>query len=646
MSSTEKNNIFHNVFIYLSTLLPIVIALSLKAEDNQGKSKPVVFYHLFDEPYELRHVDTLISDIHFYNPVDRPESFSLHTGNVGGPNQSFHHFEIPEFGFNHAPAQLGHWERNLQTLRVLQNEFPYTKMNLLFGTDQRVMARAVHSQPIGRGVHISGDFQRINAGGSFARQRNLNNHLSLHLNYISPQGNYTADAGFFMNNHRGQENGGLQDVDVLSNQPGINLDIVPIRSANAERTNQNNSFFVQQAWKFGEPAQFEEDDTLIQLPQFSPFSFYHRYTHRNQAYMFRDNNPDIQFYPDSYALPADSIYRRSRGIENAQRIGLKGTLGKRFETVELTDTNAVEPTAPERFFYYDLYTGGALVEHRLKFQTTNYAQLQSGIDFGYRNSFFNGYFSAAVITDGYNDGDYFVKSGGNVLFDSVIQLGLDYHFQSSAPAFVYHRLQSNVLSYENDFEKVKAHSVKGEANWLPAKLNLNFAASHIQHHVFLADRGRVEQLENGFWDLNVSLSHQLKSGRFGLENTAGYRHLTDRTAYDVPEFYFFHSIFYENELFNQALMFRLGLNIRHHTPFYVQGYDPLTNDFYAQKDWKPAYHPVADLFLNLKIQTVRISAALTHLNARLYPSETAWAAYRYPVANRSFQLGIYWLFYN
>ncbi|TVR82623.1 MAG: hypothetical protein EA412_01340 [Chitinophagaceae bacterium] len=627
-------------------ILLFLIFTSVNAEEIQEESSKTVYYYFFENAEETFYVDTLAKESHFFDPVNKPGYFSLNTGNTGSPNLSL--AEIPEqgFGFRYAPNLLGVWNRNPENLKVYKNTFPYTDLSLLFGGNEKVMARAIHSQPIGRGFQISGDFQRINSKGAYNRQRNLNNHLSTHLSYVSPLADHTIDFAFFLNNHRGQENGGLENINYLNENPGINKELVPILLNNAERNISQNSFLLQQKWRIGNTEIIQRDtvamndtiqnDTLLAvLPEPSNNIIFHKIEYKTSNHRFTDFNPNENAYPDNVNTTVDSIHRNAQVRIIDQRLGFRGRIfEQKNEDGNLPMLN------------YAIYQDFASINVQNLNSNAAFLQFSTGGSLNFLSRRFSSALEAEFIYSGYNSGDFQVTSESSYDINKNWIINAGYRYQQSEPYFIMQQNESSFFSYENDFEKTTVHSLHSGLQSKKSNFSVNASIQFFNNYTYFNDLYSPTQHDDMFLNLDLSVSHQLNLGRFHLKNYLLARYLSDKAPIDFPAFQLHHSLFFQNDLFNQALTFNLGLDIRHRESFFMQGYDIVNNIYYEQRNWKPSYHPVVDIFLNVKIQTVRVSLSLTHVNSDLFPQETDWGSYRYPITPRTFQLGIQWLFYN
>jgi hypothetical protein len=104
------------------------------------------------------------------------------------------------------------------------------------------------------------------------------------------------------------------------------------------------------------------------------------------------------------------------------------------------------------------------------------------------------------------------------------------------------------------------------------------------------------------------------------------------------------SIYYENRLFKKVMWFALGVDVRYRLQNNAPYYAPLLGAFYPTYTNLKSF-PVVDLFLNLKIKTVRVFLKVDNLSS-LLGGKGYYSAYQYPAADFSFHAGVKWRFYE
>ena len=82
----------------------------------------------------------------------------------------------------------------------------------------------------------------------------------------------------------------------------------------------------------------------------------------------------------------------------------------------------------------------------------------------------------------------------------------------------------------------------------------------------------------------------------------------------VPLFASKNSLYTDFKVFNGALHVQTGFDLRYHTKFYADAYDPTLGIFYRQDDEQVGNYLWADFFLNLQIKRATIYVKAGHFN--------------------------------
>ena len=89
----------------------------------------------------------------------------------------------------------------------------------------------------------------------------------------------------------------------------------------------------------------------------------------------------------------------------------------------------------------------------------------------------------------------------------------------------------------------------------------------------------------------------------------------------------------------------IGLDVKYFSSFDAMDYNPVSNQFFLSNERSTGNYPVADIFINGKIQSVRFFIKVSHANEGLL-GYNYYGALHYPIKDRSFQFGINWSFLN
>ena len=88
-----------------------------------------------------------------------------------------------------------------------------------------------------------------------------------------------------------------------------------------------------------------------------------------------------------------------------------------------------------------------------------------------------------------------------------------------------------------------------------------------------------------------------------------------------------------------------GFDLRYHTRFYADAYDPMLGIFYRQDNEQVGNYPWADFFLNLQIKRATIYVKAGHFNTFL--EQNAYCVIpNYPMQQFGLFYGLTWKFFD
>jgi hypothetical protein len=111
------------------------------------------------------------------------------------------------------------------------------------------------------------------------------------------------------------------------------------------------------------------------------------------------------------------------------------------------------------------------------------------------------------------------------------------------------------------------------------------------------------------------------------------------------------AIFYQNEAFDQALLFRIGVEGTYTSQYMQINYRPDAGAFYWNtNNLNPlGNYPVFDVFISGRIQTVDLFLKYEHLNEWLIVpgfNNRYEQVYKYPIEPYRLRFGFNWRFWN
>jgi hypothetical protein len=207
-------------------------------------------------------------------------------------------------------------------------------------------------------------------------------------------------------------------------------------------------------------------------------------------------------------------------------------------------------------------------------------------------------------------------------------------------------VDSITFKYSNNFPKMSIFRFGGE--YVVDKIGIRVSAYNyvLKNYFYFSGPATPNYESNAINMLVVSFSNRFGIKGFHFDNDVWFQKSAGSDVIRLPLVTTKHSVYYERFVFKKALLFAIGVDLRYYTPFRGNGYNPLTGQFYLQNEWTLKYYPVLDVFLNVKIKTVRVFLMGTNLSSFFGKQKGYYTSPLYPAADASFKFGAAWRFFE
>ena len=606
---------------------------SLKA--LRPKAKYDVWYFKHDEN-KLYGIDTSIFQLHRNDFVMRDHEEYLNLGNTGTAAYplifSAQQRNFFTAGFN----QFDLYRYKPDSIRYYRAQRPYTELSYQIGLKNEQIFRGRFFHSTKSGLDYGTEFYRTDSKGAYQNQNALNAGFFLYGKYKSKKERFLFGTDLIYNQYKVAENGGLQQDYFDTDTSFFQKTLAPVNLTSAQ--NSYNEWFwnLSVAYNLGKTIKERKNDTLVKERVIPRFRIGYDLSVESSKYKFLDNKPDSLYYQDFFYL-RDSLV-------NAQEF-LK--VGNALSFSWMPQRRTSDSTYKEQF----LYAGGSV-----HFDYWS-AKDVSG-KFLFVNSFVDGFvrsntaFKSPIHFDarvryyfsGYNLNDFSVKGKVVYALKDILTVNANVSYTLSEPAYTHqYFLVKSGAGWLNDFKKQNELVAGGNVHSDKIGVGVNVYNTILQNYIYFDQLAKPVQLSNA---INVFTAHFYN--RFGikgfhLDNDVWFQQAPGTDAIRIPTFVSKHSIYYENRIFKRALWFAIGFDVRYNTPFNVNAYNPLIGQYFLQDSKKIAFTPGWDVFLNLKIKTVRVSLLGSNL-AQLITNKPNYNAYLYPALDPSFRFFVAWRF--
>lgn len=457
------------------------------------------------------------------------------------------------------------------------------------------------------------DYQRVNARGDYFSQDNLHDRLQLTGHYRTHNNRYSIQAASLWNKNRGRESGGITDLDGFANPDSLvtTRELIDIRWGDAEF----------------KARQFELDIAQEYLP-------FADSTARQGIGLYHDGH--IGFYDRTFTSE-DTL------------------LGNNFLAGPTTDSNIVRIYDQQvGLVFQSGWKGFSYVRAGIGFRSGTMAN--DSLSHAETSSFLSGEVKGETpkFEWGAKGRFYYVGTQAGA-FDLEGAIAADIKgfkiqgeavFQNASPSFQNEHWLANDFIWDNDFSAVLYQRVGGRvgySDWVSAGVKVHNWTNPIYYNTNALPEqynGTMQLLQADVQFIIPVLSWLTIDSRTTFQGST--------TAEDIlrlPTLFNRTGMFFKWEIFNGALKAYTGVEGTFFSKYKANAYMPITGVFHLQDDQEIGDFVYLNAVAGFEIGSARVYVVAENVAEGL-TNRAYYAAPYYPMADRTFHLGLNWRFFN
>lgn len=598
-------------------------------------SKVYYFYNDFEEqgPDFLSYIDTLITGIQKYNPINRPGNYYASLGNIGSASTSMVYSPLLKSGFDYGMHSFDKFMFHNDSLHHYWVGKPYTQLYYIMGSKKEQNLHVDHSRNLATWFNLGIHFRYINSPGYYNNQKTDTKNFAFKTRFQTKNYRYMVLADYIHNKLKLQENGGIVYDTVFEDNTETTRQNIATNLNTANNTIKQNVYAVKQFFKLTKRHRFRlpvSNDTIplpdrkkISLGNIALSSVFSQTTYLYQQDL-SDNNGFYMYTYDSINPTYDSTYIKKfanefswTNADNAKQQLLTFNFAIKYIYAE------VSVDTIKQFYSQFIPTGEMYFTISDKLKVDFYADMVTG------NIYVGNYNLNGTLS-------FFSKFG-------TLEYKITNALQDVGRFYIYN--YSNNFRWDNDFRK-QSYFINS-FTYRYKQLQAGFNLINIGSLVYFDSLGFPAQLEegNGLSILNLHVRKLFKLGNWSFDGRIIYQKASGSEAIRVPEFIGDLSIYYTKDLFKQAAILQTGVDALYNTSYYAYDYMPASRSFYIQNNKEIGNYVYADLFLNLQIKRARLFLKYVNFVA-LFKDFNYFTVPSYPMKDAGFRFGISWMFYD
>lgn len=619
--------------------------------------------------FEIAHPSLNPTGVIYHNPVQALDGrYYLDRGALGLVQLSLFPYIDETFGllrfqegvgslsFRFQPEANPVYRNLLHRQRYFQTQRPFTHLQYGSSINKDYQIRIIHSQNIQPRWNIAFLYDLVSRDGLYTNSDVTNHVVDVTTNYYSKDARYQLQGSINFNRLRQQENGGVQNDTSCwdySRRAGV-----PVNMYTAQ--NQWKDFGVHIHQSFNTVRQFEylrpivktlkdsiEKDTVVGYDTLLPhqphiyntgvfamdvdFARHRRIFNDNQAdsWFYNGAAPDSIFYYDStahYQLSGELYWTNDAYMSHRWRNPLVILFGVRPEYNRIQFVGNDESLFSVSPFARVLFDFG-----RFRLRT-----------------------EGEEVTGSRRNGDYRLQ--GNIDLD----VGKSSHFnlgvcsEALSPDLIYYH-NEGYYAWDNDgYNKIKKQQIAFAYHMEKAdslggflrNLESHCSALLLSDNIWLNSQMQPTQGDATGLLLQANVSTHMQFGWFHIRVMQMLQHSNNDDVVRVPLFASKNSLYADVQIFHRALRLQTGFDLRYHTRYKADGWNPVLGAFYRQDDVEVGNYLVADFWVTLQIKRASIYAKVSHFNAPLERNPSYFSLPHYPMEDLSVYWGVIWKFFN
>lgn len=538
-----------------------------------------------------------------------------------------------------------------ETLPFYNTKTPYTELayyGTLFANRQKSEdnIKFLHTQNFTPSFNFTILYQRNGGGGLLQHEKTDFRTFSVTGNYLGK--NYIAQGGYLYSRLKREENGGVEDLKMVSDTT-IDVRTVSVYLSNANSIIRRNTFFITHS--YGVPIRWKAQrdslgnkiaDTLSTGEGTATyFGHYGEYSVYSRSYT--DNITDSvgrSLYRNIFLLNPTTTADSARVMNLENRVFLKIQPWNAESVVSNLDGGIGHQMLNFYGFKPEFFISG----NQNKTYNNIYAYFGAGGKF---RKYFAWNARAKADVAGYYKGNFSLDAAMRFSSWAVkdgIHLTAKFSSSIRKPSYFLNNYTSNHHLFDFDFDKTTTTRIEGKLEIPHWGLEASVGYTLLNKNVYLDTLCIPTQNNDAMSILSAYIAKNIKVGPLHLDNRVLFQTSSKQEVVPLPKVAVNLRYYLEFYAVKNILNVQFGADMTYNTKYYAQAFDPALGMFYNQERYKIGNNPYIDVFVNLQWKRACIFVKCENV-LQGTPNNEYYSTYRYIRPQRALKLGIWWPFY-
>jgi hypothetical protein len=624
-----------NIAGRITVLAAVLISLHpvAGAQDTLFRYYPeFTSYYLIDHPDSAIAIDTSMSHFNRFHPAEIPFGW-MHAGYLGGAAQPMFLVNPDEVDVDIGLHSFDIYLRDAAKVRLYDTRQPYTSFAYQQGTNSEIRTNILNAQNITPSFSFGADFNRNRTDGMYARQVSKLSNFNTFLRYTTPDNRYRGTLIYLLNDFKLEQNGGVTNDSIFESEGFFNRAVVPVALQFAETRWKTDELAATNSIHFGKKVLTSSKTDTVERYKIVPhFRLQQRISWEHRTYRFNDELGDSSFYSDPELFP-DAGIRDSIAYHRIMN---------EFRLSKFKDDSADHRVN---------FTANAFFRH------TFWDIQNKSLSHDFQSVIIGGDVSASIVKKvfaiadaklnvaGRNQGDFTIKGWATWRINEVRNLAGEIVLGSIHQSLMAEQYESSYFNWNHDFDASTVTTFVGvyhDARW---KLTVKGTWLSHSNYVYWNAGGEPVLYDKTLTGYQFFLLKNFAFKWFHFDNEILYQSYSNDSVVAFPAFLWRTSLYYQSHVFQKALQVKAGIDLTYRSTYHAPGYNPAVGQFFIQLEEDISWFPAVDIFVTLKVRSLRAFVMFQNVNQDLgYKGN--FTAYRYPMPDRTFKIGFQWLFWN
>lgn len=542
--------------------------------------------------------------------------------------------QMPEMGFK--AKHFNFYEA--KSINYYSVATPFTELYYKTVMEQGQNVSATITANTSERFNFSVGFKGLRSLGKYINQLSSSGNFVFTTNYSTKKQQYIAFVHFTGQDILNGENGGIQNVlNFTSNDPNYN-DRARIAVNNNDATSflKGRRFFLDHSFRLNSNVKKNN------------YNFTHQIFYENKFFEYSQPTVNISSTPTtSFLSTFGPSYVASGLLDQTHYNKLYNKIGFSFDNKSISKIEIFAEDFRDNSYYNKvLFLIGNTIPSAISHKIQTF-----GGAYNYKSENWNGKFEFSKAISAQTNSNLSVKIQYN--FNEENQINAEIQNISKSPNNNYILYQSNFTKYNwyNNFDNENISNLKIDAitRWVAATIQLSI----LKNHLYFSNDNLIglqeitpKQYTQTINYASIKLNKEFTVGKFSLDNTLLFQEVSQpEKILNVPTIVTRNSFYFTDFVFKRAMYLQTGITLNYFTKYYGDNYNPVSGEFFIQKEEKIGGFSNLDFFVNARIRQTRLFLIAEHFNSS-FSGRNYLSAPNYPYRDFVIRFGIAWNFFQ